>query len=741
MKMQINGYEMSFDSDTARYNIIRSDLGISLNGAGCSIETSAGTLEHGRFTQESASAGESEARLNYSGPGVGCELEFRALDCGILIQTKVKTGNNLGIVSPMTIAGEDSGLDLGGDLHKWRFMRTGYQSWSPSGSLGIMEAEPFPPLDIFSRQTMHPAYRFKPRAGKHHIDWATLICNPDNGKCAMIGFLSARRYLSVIEIEVVRGAKDRLEIRVHNDAEMTPPREGEVERDCEKLWIAFGDDPHALWEKYLDLAAKEMGARVKPEVPVGWCSWYQYFTKVAEKDVRENLDSLDKRRDELSVAMVQLDDGYCVPGDWFDWNKKFASGLPALAKSISSKGFDPGIWIAPFICARGSKLFREIPEALLRNDRGKPLTAGLNPLWKGVSFHPLDLTEPSAMDYVAKTADAVRDWGFKFLKIDFVYAALLRGKRHDPCATGLEAYRKGVETIRKFIGEDVFLLGCGAPLLPSVGLVDGMRIGTDVAPKWRDGVLRAVLRAPVEPSCENAIHGTVCRAAMHRRLWLNDPDCLMVRKRKSHLTLNEVRTLTTVIFLSSGMALLSDNLAELDPDRWDMARAVFPLLDTGAGPVDLFESANPAIYYSAPPNTDRRLLALINWSDKPAQIGVKLERLGIRSAHHAFEYWNEKYLGIVDKEVGPFSLDAHSCAFVTLVPADGAIRILSTSFHMGQGSAGVSIGPVSDAGVEIDLKMKGHRTGKVYIIIGGEKEPKSIDVNFTDAGKALLMLK
>src|SRR6202011_5884205 len=79
------------------------------------------------------------------------------------------------------------------------------------------------------------------------------------------------------------------------------------------------------------------------------------------------------------------------------------------------------------------------------------------------------------------------DWGFEYVKLDFVYAAAMRGRRYDPNTTGVEAYRRGMQALRRIVGER-FILGCGAPLVPSVGLVDGMRIGSDVAAVWgREG--------------------------------------------------------------------------------------------------------------------------------------------------------------------------------------------------------------------------------------------------------------
>ena len=43
----------------------------------------------------------------------------------------------------------------------------------------------------------------------------------------------------------------------------------------------------------------------------------------------------------------------------------------------------------------------------------------------------------------------------------------------------MAAYRAGLALVRDAVGPDVYLVGCGAPILPSVGLVDAMRVSPD----------------------------------------------------------------------------------------------------------------------------------------------------------------------------------------------------------------------------------------------------------------------
>ena len=53
---------------------------------------------------------------------------------------------------------------------------------------------------------------------------------------------------------------------------------------------------------------------------------------------------------------------------------------------------------------------------------------------------------------------------------------------------------------------------------------------------------------------------------MHRRLWLNDPDCLMLRTEDTGLTPAAARTWAHAVGVSGGMALVSDDLALLGAD-------------------------------------------------------------------------------------------------------------------------------------------------------------------------------
>ena len=158
--------------------------------------------------------------------------------------------------------------------------------------------------------------------------------------------------------------------------------------------------------------------------------------------------------------------------------------------------------------------------------------AGRN--WGG-PCHALDVTHPDAGDFLAEVLRPVVEAGFTFLKLDFLFAAALPGHRRDDSLSGEAAYRHGVETVRRIVGDDVYLLACGAPVIASLGVFDGIRIGPDVAPWWEQADVTRYLHDVTAPSTRYAV------ATSAHRLWLSavidtDPDVAYFRSRQCLLT-------------------------------------------------------------------------------------------------------------------------------------------------------------------------------------------------------------
>lgn len=441
-----------------------------------------------------------------------------------------------------------------------RFLRHGWQSWSFTGALDLdAEGTPEFPSGEWLRGMHHGVGRpAADRAGWHESDGVSAVAVAGGGACLAGVLETGRSFGQVYLRREASGAAVRVEVEQRLEVVLEP---GES-RSLDAVRVALGSDPHRLLERFATLWGRRAGARVRAPFQAGWCSWYHFFHAVTEDDVLRNLEVLAKERDDLPVSVVQLDDGYQrAIGDWLETNSKFPRGLAPLAADIRSAGFRAGIWTAPFCAVTGSRVHEDHPDWLLRD--GDELFNGLlHPEWSAAArVFALDPTRPEVVRHLEDTFARLVEMGFEYLKLDFLHAAAMRADAADPRVTRAERLARGLDAIRRGAGEDAFLLGCGCPLGPAVGRVDAMRIGPDVAPTWepRPEISIPGLEAVV-PSTGSAVRSVLNRAWMHRRLWLNDPDCLMARAEQTELTSEEIRHLAAAIAVTGGMLIFSDDM-------------------------------------------------------------------------------------------------------------------------------------------------------------------------------------
>ncbi len=112
-----------------------------------------------------------------------------------------------------------------------------------------------------------------------------------------------------------------------------------------------------------------------------------------------------------------------------------------------------------------------------------------------------------------------------------------------------------MQVMREAAG-DAYILACGAPIIPSLGLCDGIRVGPDVSPFWLNTPLTVWLNNPNDTSTQNAI-----RTSIHR-LWLTplvnvDPDVMFFRSKHNALKPHENQLLQDLGIIS-GFKATSD---------------------------------------------------------------------------------------------------------------------------------------------------------------------------------------
>jgi alpha-galactosidase len=417
------------------------------------------------------------------------------------------------------------------------FLLNNWQSWGPTQR--VSRRDRFPELEAIHRD--YSPYIFSPVPD---LMLRRLVSDYfAAGPSRLAGFLASRiaHPYFVVEDDELVGVLDYFDLAADEPVPLEP------------LVLLEGAPVEALLGRYAELAGAENAVTINPWNPVGWCSWYHYFGRLEWADVLKNLD-LARGDPRWPFEVFQVDDGYQADiGDWLEGKP----GYPALAEmagAIRSRGFRAGIWTAPFSAAESSRLFRDHPDWMVAEaGRPKPCYRG----WKK-TVYALDTSRADVRVWLADVFASLNAAGFDYFKVDFLFAASIPGERSRP-STPVQAYREGLRAVRSAVGPSSFLLGCGAPLLPSAGLVDGMRIGEDTAPYWKTKP-----SAFQGPNAYFALKNALLRSFMHKTLWLNDPDCLLLRSSRIDLSETERACYALTSGALDNMILASDDLSLVD---------------------------------------------------------------------------------------------------------------------------------------------------------------------------------
>lgn len=438
-----------------------------------------------------------------------------------------------------------------------RVYAEGWQSWSQTGALPATT----PPPPVTSPESLVIDCQYGRAAPPGTFQGAGLLAvDPaDGGPVTVFGARDPGGRVPVIRA-VLRGR----DLVVSADAPVTVTRDGPGPLPCalgrwaDDFATRIGLGPGSGW--------------ALRQIPPVWCSWYQYYSAATEADILANLAAMDALR--IPVGVVQIDDGYeACPGDWLIPTGRYP-GLPGLIGQIRDTGRRAGLWIAPWLAGRSSELLATHPDWVVRD----PETT--EPVYAGTvcrdSCTALDITHPGAAEYLRDVLTTVRGWGVDYFKIDFCYAGCCEGARYADM-TGVEAYRLGLRLIRDAIGPETLLVGCGAPILPSAGFVDAMRVGPDIAADYEPPGGH-----PTMPSQRNAARNVIARAWQHGRFWVNDPDCLMLRPQVQRRA-----DWAGVVARYGGLRASGDGLHQLD--EWGLETTRRLLTPSPVEPVEPIE--------------------------------------------------------------------------------------------------------------------------------------------------------
>lgn len=610
-------------------------------------------------------------------------------------------------------------LDFPGNpaARQWTFFSNGWQSWSHTGTYHPNQAMRISRLGFLQQPMVKnhgtPALR---QPGYYTADFFGAVTDLTSGSGLAAGFLSQKQHFGTIE--AVLYDQPSLAIFTSDRSRLDP--EAGLETDWAVITPYHTSSPDPLGT-YLEAVSREHGLAATPRSPhpTGWCSWYQYYTGVTDQDIRDNLHALDSKRQQLPLTLVQIDDGFeSRVGDWFSFKPAFQDGVAPLAKEISDHGFTPGLWLAPFILDRRSNFYRKNPQYILRNRRGKPVNAGFG--WNALTA-AIDLTAPGSLEETSRAVQtAADDWGFPYIKLDFLYAAALPGLHHDPTRTRAQIMQMGMQALRDAAGSQTYLLGCGMPLGSGIGLVDAMRISADVSGAWQPqfhGIRLFLQGEPHMPAARNAIQNILTRAPLHNRWWVNDPDGLLVRP-DTQLTEAEVQTLATAIALSGGSLLLSDDLTSLPLDRLQVAQALLPVTGKRPEVLDLLEETTPRrlrLKLSGPFG-QWTVAARFNWQEQPEPWHFDPKDFGLPEGKYwVSSFWNQAIHRYQPGSPTPIqSIPPHGAALLAVYPADSpsTAGYLGSSLHFSQG---IEVAEWEESRQDLRLKLDLGRSAAGFI--------------------------
>lgn len=459
---------------------------------------------------------------------------------------------------------------------------------------------------------------------------------------------------------------------------------------------------------------------------VGWSSWFAYFDKIKEEDVKEVTDILSKKLRPFGLEYIQIDDGYQqvpigMPNTWLEPNKKFPSGLASMASYISSKGMKPAIWTNVSF-ADSAKAF-QISSLFVKDAKGEPAYGN----WVG---YVMDGSNPEAINQlISPVYSGLKKFGWQYYKLDALRHLKYEGynsfsgyfKKNGFDRN--EAYRNIVKDVRKQIGAENFLLACWGPRPELVGIADGCRIGDD-------GYSYA---------------GLAQYNSYNNIVWRNDPDHIVLSDKEAYRSC-VATSLTGSLFMVTDkpekyansplidaaqrsipvMYTQPGQVYDIDPSvSSKIALADVELSGSGPRPFDASASTTTGLFSLELNKSYENWLVLGRLDERDPVLPMKDLGLDANKEYLIFEFWTKQFRGIHKKEFIPGAIDPKfNCQVFCFREKQNHPQLLATNRHISCGGLEVSNAVWQDKQFTITAELVEGDDYKIYIYepIGFELE-------------------
>ncbi|RAP77257.1 carbohydrate-binding protein [Paenibacillus montanisoli] len=276
-------------------------------------------------------------------------------------------------------------------------------------------------------------------------------------------------------------------------------------------------------------------------VPVGWNSWGAYDSHLSYEKV---VDVSNFFKEHIQNASFNNKGNIYINLDSY-WDNMTSQQLKDVAALIKKNGQKPGIYYSPFVYwgnnmsqpVEGTNGQYTYGDLVLKDENGNIL-----PTVDGA--YAIDPTHPAAKQRIDYYFQQFKDYGFEYIKIDFLSHGSFEGKHYDSSVqTGIQAYNQGMAYVNKALEGKMFISASIAPIFPSQ-YAHARRISCDV-----DGTL-----GQTEYQLSNLTYGWWQNGTIYR---FTDPDYMALVKGGS---LAAAQTRVNAAAISGTVYLNSDDV-------------------------------------------------------------------------------------------------------------------------------------------------------------------------------------
>ena len=513
----------------------------------------------------------------------------------------------------------------------------GYSSWAPSYYAAVQRtADPGADVELIGNNDNHLTTDAR-------LSWWVSSVVMRNDAAVVLGALTAEAW----KTKVLTWRNEGVKVRVRNGGGLDSlplTSEGVQSELFFFTSSATATESLSTWGRAVATVTPPPEV---PFVPVGWNSWNTLFEGITEASVLANAQQLKTLGFEANN--VQLDDGW--ENAWGGWtaNPKFPSGMEGLANQLGAQQLHAGVWMAPFFMDSTLPQAMAHPDWFVRDAAGKAI--GYTEFFTGHTLWSIDTTHPDARAWMVGEVRRLISQGYRYLKLDFLFAGAWEGQRQNRDATSLQAFRLGMkEILAEALSSRAYVVACGAPVLPSAGVAHALRTGEDIAARGTPYSFEWVKNANRNVGTRWFVTPFIA----------SDPDTILVRGLPEGVR----RIQSTTSLLAGRLLGLGDDLTALTPGEAEFFAKVSQLpsmaraSDPGPGFVPLDAAVKPRAktlskaealvdpesytvpsLWAAKGTSEGTLVGVINWSPAEQTFSIPAASLGLKGAETVEELW------------------------------------------------------------------------------------------------------